>query len=222
MKKKNVFVIGMGRFGSAAAANLHDHEIDVTIIDESEKLIKRANDYRNYSGAMVIDTTNIDALKSTNINSADHVIVAIGSVDASITTCVNLKDLGIKKITAKVNNKIHWRVLQAIGIPNIVFPESESAIVTSEQVIFDDVKILFKGDQLTMIMVPVKSENIIDQTPRLIENENFKIVAIKGNSINDVFDFNISDVSFKKLDKLIIMCRNNYLKKLVELFKTHN
>lgn len=215
MKKKNVFVIGMGRFGSAAAANLHDNNIDVTVVDQNEKFVERANDFKSYAGALVLDTTNIDALKTTNIDSADHVIVAVGSVDASITTCVNLKDMGVKKITAKVNNKVHWRVLQSLGIPNIVFPEKDSALVTSEQIIYDNAKILFKGDYYTIFSAIIKSEELINRKPSEIENKYFKIISIKGNSPTDVDSFLNTDKSFKKLDKVVIMCSNSYVKTLI-------
>ncbi|MDP8210038.1 MAG: TrkA family potassium uptake protein [Candidatus Stygibacter australis] len=117
-------VIGLGKFGYAVATSLHENGAEVIAIDNDQNLIddiagKVTNPVR-------MNSTNEEDLKKIGIRDVDAAILAIGNnLEVSVLTAVILKKLGVAKIFAKVDSKIHARILEMLGIPqeNIIFPE---------------------------------------------------------------------------------------------------
>ena len=122
--EKEFVVIGLGRFGGSIVKELSALDIDVMAIDSDEA---RVNEYADIAThAVIADTTDENVLKSLGIRNFDHVIVAIGdNIQASILTTLILKDLGVKKVTAKAQNDYHAKVLNKIGADTVVHPERD-------------------------------------------------------------------------------------------------
>ncbi|RXK18839.1 TrkA family potassium uptake protein [Macrococcus sp. DPC7161] len=122
--EKEFVVIGLGRFGGSIVRELNALDMDVMAIDTSEA---RVNEYADIAThAVIADTTDETVLKSLGIRNFDHVIVAIGeNIQASILTTLILKDLGVKKVTAKAQNDYHAKVLSKIGADIVVHPERD-------------------------------------------------------------------------------------------------
>ncbi len=63
----------------------------------------------------LLSITDEAVMKSLGIRNFDHVIVAIGENIRSITlTTLILKELGVKKVTAKAQNDYHAKILNKI------------------------------------------------------------------------------------------------------------
>lgn len=124
MMDKEFVVIGLGRFGGSIVKELDALGVDVMAIDNNEA---RVNEYADIAThAVIADTTDETVLKSLGIRNFDHVIVAIGdNIQASILTTLILKDLGVKKVTAKALNDYHAKVLNKIGADTVVHPERD-------------------------------------------------------------------------------------------------
>ncbi|MBQ5152916.1 potassium channel family protein [Macrococcoides caseolyticum] len=122
--EKEFVVIGLGRFGGSIVKELSALDMDVMAIDSDEA---RVNEYADIAThAVIADTTDENVLKSLGIRNFDHVIVAIGdNIQASILTTLILKDLGVKKVTAKAQNDYHAKVLNKIGADTVVHPERD-------------------------------------------------------------------------------------------------
>jgi trk system potassium uptake protein TrkA len=117
-------VIGLGRFGSSVARKLHEAGQDVMGIDINEERVEDA--VLSVTHAMVVDTTEEEALKSIGIRNFDCVIVAIGNdMESSILTTLLLKEMGVKKIIAKALSRHHGKVLDKVGADWIVYPERD-------------------------------------------------------------------------------------------------
>ncbi|MGL4950284.1 MAG: potassium channel family protein [Mycoplasma sp.] len=216
--KKNVFIIGLGRYGQSLAVNLHNNGQNVTIADINEDKVKEVSTSFNFMGALILNSTNYDALESTSITSADYVVVALSNIEDSIMTCVNLKDLGIKNITAKVRNKTHKRVLKSLGIRDLIFPEDHAAEQTANQIMNDDVVIITKGRENTILKLTVTSDKLINKTVKSVQSEFFKIFALIHNASTSETKYLIDDEIIKKLDRLFIICPNDKLKVIKKLF----
>lgn len=216
--KKNVFIIGMGRFGQSLAVNLHKNGQNVTIADIDEKIIKELSNSYNFTGALILNASNIDALESTAIKLSDYVVVAMSSIEDSILTCVNLRDLGIVNITAKAQNKTHKRVLKSLGIKDIIFPEDHAAQQTANHIMNDDVNIIRKGNQNTILKLTVTNNKLVNKTIKSTENEYFKIFAMIHNEPEAETKFILDDEIIKKLDRLYIICPNDKIKVVRKLF----
>jgi trk system potassium uptake protein TrkA len=108
-------VIGLGRFGMTVANILFDSGMEVIVIEKSQDLIDEVSG--RVSAAICMDATDEPALRSLNLNEADAVIIAIGSnIQESILTAAILKMMGVGIIYAKVENHLHGRILELIGV----------------------------------------------------------------------------------------------------------
>lgn len=216
--KKNVFIIGLGRFGESLAINLHNNDQNVNVMDVDEKKVREITSSYNFAGALIVNATNLDALESTAVKLADHVVVAMSSIEDSILTCVNLRDLGVKNITAKAKNKTHKRVLKSLGIRDIVFPEENAANLVANQILEDDVRILIQGKDNTVIKLTVSNDKLINKPIYSIQSDYFKIFALIRNEQDAETKFFIDNEVIKKLDKLYVICPNNKIKLIKKLF----
>jgi trk system potassium uptake protein TrkA len=122
--KHSVLVIGLGRFGSAAALELMALGHEVLAIDRDEA---RVNDLApDVTHAVQLDASDDEALKSVGAADFDHAIVAIsGSTEASIFATMALKNLGVGNVLAKAANTLHGSILERVGADRVVYPERE-------------------------------------------------------------------------------------------------
>ena len=121
MRRKEFVVIGLGRFGGSICRELSNLGMSVLAIDKNEELVDNYADL--VTEAVVADTTDESVLKNLGIRNFDHVIVAIGDdIQSSILTTLILKEMGVKKVTAKALNEYHEKVLKKIGADQIVHP----------------------------------------------------------------------------------------------------
>ena len=125
--KKQVCVIGLGRFGSTISQELYQSGHDVLAIDVDEAKVQDQLGRATYS--VRADATNESILKELDVAEYDVCIVSLGSenVQASILVTVLLKDLGVPFIIARAANELHGSTLERIGVDRVVYPEAESA-----------------------------------------------------------------------------------------------
>jgi trk system potassium uptake protein TrkA len=116
-------VIGLGKFGHSVATTLFDNGAEVLIIDNDDKKLQELRG--RVSAAAKMDCTDEQSLRSVGIDEVDAVILAVGDVETSVLTSVLLKKLGVMNIQAKVDSELHARILEIIGVNNILFPEKQ-------------------------------------------------------------------------------------------------
>ncbi len=125
--KKQVCVIGLGRFGSTLSQELFQSGHDVLAIDVDETKVQEQVDRSTY--AVRADATNESILKELDVAEYDVCVVSLGSenIQASILVSVLLKSMGIPFIIARAANELHGSTLERIGVDRVVYPEAESA-----------------------------------------------------------------------------------------------
>ena len=123
----SVLVIGLGRFGSAAALELANLGHEVMAIDSDES---RVNELApRVTRALQLDATDPDALRAVGAADFDHAIVAISeSVEASVFATMALKELGVGNVIAKAGTRLHGAILAKAGADRVVFPEREMGL----------------------------------------------------------------------------------------------
>jgi trk system potassium uptake protein TrkA len=123
--KRSVLVVGLGRFGTAAALELMrlGHEVLAVDLDEA-----RVNDVsRDVTHAAQLDATDDDALRSVGAGDFEHAIVAIsGNAEASIFAAMALKTQGVRNVVAKAGTPLHAAILSRVGADRVVFAEGEA------------------------------------------------------------------------------------------------
>jgi trk system potassium uptake protein TrkA len=122
--KQSVLVIGLGRFGSAAARELMRLGHDVLAVDRDEQPV---NDIApDVTHAVQADASDVDALKAVGAGDFDHAIVAISSAaEPSIFATMALKQLGVRNVVAKAGTSLHGSILERVGADRVVYPERE-------------------------------------------------------------------------------------------------
>ncbi len=203
--KKEVAVIGLGRFGGSIVMELSEMNADVLVIDTDESRVNEYQDY--YSDGIIGDSTDEVMLKSIGINNYDNVIVAIGdNIQASILTTLILKDLGVKKVTAKAQNSYHGKVLEKIGADIVVHPERDMGrriahrLVSSSVVEYLEVS---SSHSIIEYSAPVRLENKRIKDLNLHDKFGISIIAIKRD--NDIMVSPDQQISILAGDILILI-----------------
>ncbi|MQF64685.1 TrkA family potassium uptake protein [SAR202 cluster bacterium AC-409-J13_OGT_754m] len=123
--KKQVIVVGLGRFGHSIAMELYQSGHDVLAIDLDEKKVQDTLGQVTY--AVKGDATSETLLKELGAQNFDVAIVAIGSdIQSSILVTVLLKSLNIPFIIARSTTELHGNTLNRIGADKVVHPEEET------------------------------------------------------------------------------------------------
>jgi trk system potassium uptake protein TrkA len=122
--KSSVLVIGLGRFGTAAARELMslDHEVLAVDIDEV-----RVNEMApEVTHAVQLDASDEIALRSIGAGEFRYAIVAISSqTEPSIFATMALKTLGVEHVIAKAATPLHGGILERVGADRVVYAERE-------------------------------------------------------------------------------------------------
>jgi len=130
--KRQVAVIGLGRFGYGLACTLFDMGHDVLAIDSDESSVQSVAAHVTH--AVQADATNEAILKDLGVASFDVGIVGVGSdIQGSVLTTILLKKLGVKHVIARAENELHGSILEKIGADKVVYPEREAGIRVAHQ-----------------------------------------------------------------------------------------
>lgn len=122
--KHSVIVIGLGRFGSAAARELMALGHEVLAIDDSEAKVNEIAP--EVTHAVELDASDEHALRDVGAGEFEHAIVAMSSnTEASIFATMALKNLGVRNIVAKAATPLHGKILERVGADRVVYPERE-------------------------------------------------------------------------------------------------
>jgi trk system potassium uptake protein len=127
VKKRQVAVIGLGRFGSATASALYEQGHEVLAIDKDEaKLDALVGHATHVAQAVGYDRA---AMEELGVRNVDVAIVAMsGNLEASILTTLTVKDLGVPYVIGRAGTSVHAAILNKIGADRVVFAEQETAI----------------------------------------------------------------------------------------------
>ncbi|WP_310440179.1 TrkA family potassium uptake protein [Sulfuricurvum sp.] len=119
-------VIGLGKFGFHVAKGLAQQGLSVIAVDQDEEQVREINEY--VQDAIVMDSTDIRALREAGIGNVDVAVVSIGeNIEASILTVMALKELGVETVVAKAITQVHGQILSKLGAAKVIYPEMESA-----------------------------------------------------------------------------------------------
>lgn len=213
MKKKSFAIIGLGSFGRSIANQLLDLHADVLLIDKSERRINSFIDRAN--NAVICDSTDERAMIDAGIKNISHAIVCIGNdIQASILTALILKDLEIPMITVKAQNEYHQKVLERLGVNEVLRPETEMGRRLAKRIIRDSIIEIFEltdDYSYAEILLPpaFNGKSIMDLNVR--QNYNINIVALRRQGeiiIPDPLD------PFQPHDQLLVVGSNVAISKL--------
>ena len=213
---KQYLVVGLGRFGKSVARTLYDHGENVLAIDTDEDIIQETINNNIVDNAIIVDATDINALKNLGINNFDVAFVCIGTnIEASILITLSLKEIGISKVIAKALTEEHGKVLSRVGADEVVFPEKymgqRVALFEIEPNVIEHMKL--SDDHLIVeLKAPAKFVNKTLISLNLRKTWNVNIIAIRngsdmeivpdGNTVIDKDDVLVIITDIKTAEKL--------------------
>jgi trk system potassium uptake protein TrkA len=123
--EEDVLVVGLGRFGGAAALELQRLGHHVIALEMDAAL---AESYLGKITKIVqADASQPSAINAIKARDFKLAVVGIGSsVEASVLAALNLVDAGIPSIWAKALSPEHKRILDRIGVHHVISPEADS------------------------------------------------------------------------------------------------
>lgn len=123
---KSYMIIGLGRFGSGLAKSLSQLGAEVLAMDVRPELVQQLS--AEVTHAVVGDGQDKEVLRALGARNFDCAVVAIGdNLAASVLTVMNLQELGVPRLVCKAHDEMHSRVLQKLGVDQVVVPELEQA-----------------------------------------------------------------------------------------------
>lgn len=125
MAKEKVFaVFGLGSFGLEVCRGLTEKGGKVLAFDNQAQNIERIKD--SVSQAMLLDSSDEEALRSAPLEDVDVAVVAMGeNIEASILTAALLKNIGVPYLIARAVSDVHQRVLRQVGVHEVLNLEIE-------------------------------------------------------------------------------------------------
>lgn len=153
-------IVGLGNFGGSLAQKLTAQGNEVIGIDTN---MEKVDLYKErISHTIQMDATEEFTVSGLPLEETDVVIVAIGEDQgANIMTTALFKNIQVKRLISRAINPLHEKVLEAIGVDEIVHPEEETAERWAKKLCLHNVVDSFElSEDFSIIEVNVPKEYI--------------------------------------------------------------
>ncbi len=211
-----VLVIGLGRFGAAAAGQLDRLDREVLAVDDDPALVQKWAE--RVTHAVQADARSIDALRQIGAQDFAVAVVAVGSsIEASVLITANLVDLKIPQIWAKAISQSHGKILSRIGANHVIYPEAEAGeriahLVSGRMLDF----IEFDGDFAIVKMYPPKPIRGITLAESAVRRK-YGVTVVGVKSPGKVFTYATPDTVISNHDLVIVSGNSRDIEKFAIL-----
>jgi len=216
MKTKQFLVIGAGRFGSSVARNLFKLGHDVMVMDNDEEKVEQFSS--EVTNAVKADASSEACLKALDIKNFDTVVLAIGDdIQASIMAAILLIELGAKRIVAKARTMLHGKVLDKVGVNQVVFPERDMGQKLARSLIAPTIIDMIElSDDYSVVEVSAPTEMVGKSLKELNLRARYgiSIIALRRNNGHKTIISPVAEDIIEKEDIIVAIGENKYLKKM--------
>ena len=108
-----VIIVGIGKLGYKLAESMVKEEIDVTVIDKSQKVLDFVNEHLDVL-TVLANGIEISVLKELNIETYDLLVASTESDETNTLICSLAKQLGCHKTIARIINPEYMKQLDFI------------------------------------------------------------------------------------------------------------
>jgi trk system potassium uptake protein len=128
MKERQRFaVIGLGHFGAYVMRTLYAAGKEVIAIDSDSEAVRDAAEFSRE--AIVADANDRQSLEALGLPEVDAAIISLGErMDVITLAALHVKEIGVPYMAVKALSEEHGRILQALGVNEIIHPEKDAAI----------------------------------------------------------------------------------------------
>lgn len=216
---KDVMIIGGGRIGYYLAKGLEHLDVNIKIIEQDYERCKELAEGLNNALILHGDGTDLTLLKAENIENMDAFIAITGFDEENLLVSVLAKQMGAKKVVAKVSRSNYTSVLETIGIDNAVSPKLITAsdilrIVRGGRIV--SISLLIGGRAEVLEIISQEDISILNKPLRKLDIPKGIILGAilrKGNVI--IPDGN---TVVKKSDRVIVFTLDHHVERVIKLF----
>ena len=195
--KKQVLVIGAGRFGVALATTLTEEGHEVVVLDRDEAALKPLMD--DVAHAAVGDGSDAATLRELGASNFDVVVVAVASdFEAGVLCTVAARTAEAKRVVAKATTGTAARVLAAVGADEVVRPEHDLGVRLAHQIATPSIVDAFQlGPEHEVVEVEVDDDSPLQgrlAALRLPNRLGVQIIAVTRSGeliVNPGADFGV-------------------------------
>lgn len=209
-RTRAIAVIGLSAFGGALVRALASARCRVLAVDQDEAKINAIREFADE--AVIADGRDAKALEALRLQDFDAVVLSLGEpIDASLLAVLHLRDLGVHNVIAKAVTEDHRRLLQHLGVNEVIFPEFDMAERTARTLsrsgILDTLRL---GEDISVVEVAPSSEVIGHSLAELDLRRSYGITVVAvRDALRD--EIRINPDPFAKLtdsDALIVLGRD--------------
>ncbi len=219
-------IIGLGNFGVALAERLTAIGHDVIGVDANMELVE---EYKNtITSTICINISDAASLKMLPLAEADEVVVTLGEdVGESVLVVALLKQHGVKRLVARAGNRLHRTILEAIGVDEVIMPETYAAelfALSSEAEAVKGAYVATDTHQLVEYEIPniLVSQSLAQA--QLTDNFGVQLVGVKrlyakkslfgkNESYYEMVDMTLPDFHFMPNDRILLFGNMESLQK---------
>ncbi len=211
--RMQVLIIGLGQFGMSLAKTLSDKGVEVIGADIDKELVDEASAF--LEDVICLDATDEISLAKLCPKERDIVVCAIGSREASILTTALLKQMGCENVISRATEKIHERILKAVGAKSVINPDEEYGKKYAYKILFHNVITDVSSNDIQLLEISVQpfmaGKNLIELA---LPNRYGIIVAAvrKGNKLTRPFPTE----KLSGEDNLLLVCTDESLEKMLK------
>lgn len=228
-------IVGLGNFGASLSQKLTDQGNEVIGIDTK---MEKVDLYKEkISHTICMDATDEFTVSGLPLDDTDIVIIAIGEDQgANIMTTAVFKNLQVKRLISRAINPLHEKILEAIGVDEIVHPEEETAERWAKKLCLNNVIDSFElSDDFSIIEANVPKEYVGKTIKEVGFRRNFNLLVlttIKKSEVKSVLgksrtQVNIQgiatpDQKLEETDILVLYGSNKDLKEFLKQKRNEN
>ncbi|WP_027340648.1 potassium channel family protein [Halonatronum saccharophilum] len=214
---KQFIVVGLGHFGYSVAETLARKNYDVLAVDSDVEKVQCI--VSEVTHAVEADATDEDALKTLGVSNFDVGIVGIGEdIHANVLATLILKELGVKRVVVKANDRLHGKLLAKIGADRVVYPERDMGVRIANNLISSNVLDYIElAPDYSIIEIEANKKMSGKSLLDLKFRSRFGVTVIALKSGEKVNVSPQAEDSIKEGDILVVMGGNDSLDKLKEL-----
>ena len=208
-----VLIIGLGQFGMSLARTLSEKGAEVFAADSDKEIVEEAASFLD--DAICLDATDETAVARLCPKERDVVICAIGAREPSILTTAILKQMGCENIIARATDKIHERILKAVGAKNVINPDAEYGRKFAYRILFQNIINDETSENIQLLEINVlpfmAGKNLIELA--LPNKYGIIVAAIKRD---DKLTRPFPNEILEEKDKLLLVCTEDAIAKMIE------
>lgn len=222
-------IVGLGTFGASLAKKLTAQGNEVIGIDNKMEKVDLFKE--KISHTIFMDATDEYTVTGLPLQETDVVIIAIGeNQGANLMATALFKNLKVKRLISRAIDRLHEKVLTAIGVDEIVHPEEETAERWAKKLCLKNVVDSFElNDQFSILEIEVPLKYVGKTIQQIGLKPKFNLLALttihktttqdalggtgKQHRVKGVAS---ADTLLKEDDILVVYGANEDLKKFID------